>query len=230
MREELRNSIAREPRKGYLVLDALGEELPLMLEPPEISLLMPSGATAAATTANTAARRGSSHLEEEVVDLFGQLRAPLLRYVAGIGLPPQDGEEIVQEAFLALFQHLRQGKSRANLRGWVFRVAHNLALKRRVGLRSKEAAGAAEELAVDLAADPGPSPEYLAASRQTQARLRGVMRALPEQERQCLVLRAEGLRYREIAQVLDMSLGAVSISLTRSLARLARAVQPRANK
>jgi RNA polymerase sigma-70 factor (ECF subfamily) len=36
-------------------------------------------------------------------------------------------------------------------------------------------------------------------------------------------LRAEGLRYREIAQVLDMSLGAVSISLARSLARFERA-------
>jgi RNA polymerase sigma-70 factor, ECF subfamily len=194
-----------------------------MLEPPEISLLLPSGATAKAT-ADSAAECASSRLEEEVVDLFGQLRAPLLRYAAGLGLPLQDSEEIVQEAFLALFQHLRQQKSRANLRGWVFRVAHNLALRRRIRLHSTEAAGAAGDLA-DLAADPGPSPEYLAASRQTQVRLLAVVRALPEQERQCLVLRAEGLRYREIAQVLDMSLGAVSICLTRSLARLARAAQ-----
>jgi RNA polymerase sigma-70 factor (ECF subfamily) len=193
-----------------------------MFEPPDISLPTPLGATARAT-AEPAVARASCRLEEEVVDLFGQLRAPLLRYVAGIGLPLQDGEEIVQEAFLALFQHLRQEKSRANLRGWVFRVAHNLALKRRTRLHSAEAGAALE----DLAADPGPNPEFLAASRQTQARLRAVVRALPEQERQCLVLRAEGLRYREIAQVLDMSLGAVSISLTRSLARLTRAVQPR---
>jgi len=48
---------------------------------------------------------------------------------------------------------------------------------------------------------------------------------LPEQSRRCLFLRAEGLRYREIAQVLDMSLGAVSLSLARSLARIARAVE-----
>jgi RNA polymerase sigma-70 factor (ECF subfamily) len=38
-----------------------------------------------------------------------------------------------------------------------------------------------------------------------------------------LHLRAEGLRYREIAEILEMSLGAVSISLSRSLARLERA-------
>jgi RNA polymerase sigma-70 factor (ECF subfamily) len=39
------------------------------------------------------------------------------------------------------------------------------------------------------------------------------------------MLRAEGLRYREIAQTLAMSLGAVSISLARSLARIARATE-----
>jgi RNA polymerase sigma-70 factor (ECF subfamily) len=54
-------------------------------------------------------------------------------------------------------------------------------------------------------------------------RLRAVVAALPEKDQHCLRLRAEGLRYREIATVLGMSLGAVSISLTRSLARLARA-------
>jgi RNA polymerase sigma-70 factor (ECF subfamily) len=38
-----------------------------------------------------------------------------------------------------------------------------------------------------------------------------------------LHLRAEGLRYREIAGVLGISLGAVSLSLQRSFARLIRA-------
>ena len=52
--------------------------------------------------------------------------------------------------------------------------------------------------------------------------LADVVGALPEQDRRCLFLRAEGLRYREIAETLDMSLGAVSISLARSLARIAR--------
>jgi RNA polymerase sigma-70 factor (ECF subfamily) len=58
---------------------------------------------------------------------------------------------------------------------------------------------------------------------QRRQRLLAVVQALPANDQQCLRLRAEGLRYREIATVLGMSLGAVSISLTRSLARLARA-------
>ena len=49
--------------------------------------------------------------------------------------------------------------------------------------------------------------------------------ALPEQDRRCLFLRAEGLRYREITEILEMSLGAVSLSLARSLARIARSTE-----
>jgi RNA polymerase sigma-70 factor (ECF subfamily) len=156
--------------------------------------------------------------EAEVVALFDQLRVPLLRYLLSLGLPVQDGEEIVQESFLALFQHLGRGGASGNLRGWMFRVAHNLGLKR--ARRRKNWAQAPEEVVI---ADAAPSPEQQAADTQRQRRLLGVFRALPEQDRQCLLLRAEGLRYREIAGVLNMSLGAVSMSLARSLARLARA-------
>src|SRR5271163_2015824 len=72
-----------------------------------------------------------SEYEEEVIHLFGMFRNPLLRYVISLGLSRHDGEEIIQEVFLALFRHLQLERSRQNLRGWIFRVAHNLALKQR---------------------------------------------------------------------------------------------------
>jgi len=71
--------------------------------------------------------------------------------------------------------------------------------------------------------DPSPTPEEEAWFTQRRRRLLAVIAALPEDDQDCLRLRAEGLRYREIATVLGISLGAVSISLTRSVARLIRA-------
>jgi RNA polymerase sigma-70 factor (ECF subfamily) len=167
---------------------------------------------------------GKDRLEEEVVALFDQFRGPLLRYLSNFGLAPADGEEVIQEVFLSLFQHLHRGKSRENLRGWLFRVAHNLALKRRYRTRRELGARAAAD-AGDLARDPSPSPEAQVVNCQTQQRILAVVEALPEQCRRCLFLRAEGLRYREIAGILDMSLGAVSLSLARSLTRIARAAE-----
>ena len=167
-----------------------------------------------------------SLLVEEVVSLFDQLRDRLLRYVISFGLPVQDGEDIVQEVFLALFRHLQLGRSRSNLRAWTFRVAHNQALKRRSEVRSgtQQMMDEASPL-VDLVPDKNPSPEDQVATNQRRQRVLAVVTALPEQDRRCLILRAEGLRYREIADVLDISLGAVSLSLERSLTRLARAAQ-----
>ncbi len=170
------------------------------------------------------AERPPSGLEQEVTQLFDELRNPVLRYLLRLGLPAPDGDEIVQEVFLALFQHLRQRKPKSNLRGWVFRVAHNLGLKKRYSDGSRRTTGPVDgQGAADFQVDPAPNPEELMAGRQRQQRLLAVVRALPEQDRCCLHLRAEGLRYREIAQVLGISLGAVSVSLQRSLARLVRA-------
>lgn len=174
------------------------------------------------SSARPCAKPATSDLEEQVIALFDELRARLLRYVLGFGLSAADGEEIVQEAFLALFQHLRLGRSRHNLRGWLFRVVHNLALKR-LAKNGRSAEGPGLDALVELHHDPRPNPEEHATSRQRRERLLAVVQALPAQDQQCLRLRAEGLRYREIADVLGMSLGSISASLTRSLARLGRA-------
>src|SRR5262249_53211135 len=120
--------------------------------------------------------------------------------------------------------HLRLGRSRRNLRAWTFRVAHNQALKRQSQVRIGAQQLVDEKvLLADLVPDMNPSPEEQVAANQKRQRVLAVVSALPEQDRRCLSLKAEGLRYREIAEVLDISLGAVSLSLERSLTRLARA-------
>jgi RNA polymerase sigma-70 factor, ECF subfamily len=164
-----------------------------------------------------------SPVEREVVGLFDELRDRLLRYLLCLGLSMHDGEEIIQEVFLLLFQHLRQGKPRQNLRGWVFRVARNLALKQRnLNRCSLQNEIEFNDTLSDQCLDRTPNPEEQLGNHQRQRRLLAVVRALSEQDRCCLFLRAEGLRYREIAKVLGISLGAVAASLARSIERLGR--------
>src|SRR5271157_1595488 len=69
------------------------------------------------------------------VSLFRELREPLGRYLASLGVNPPEIEELVQEAFLRLHRHLATHPDcgEQNLNGWVFRVAQNLVRDRRRG-------------------------------------------------------------------------------------------------
>ena len=175
-----------------------------------------------ASAARSADARAKLH--EEIANVFDQLRDPLLRYLWTFGLEVPDGEEVLQDVFLSLFRHLERGKPVDNVRGWLFGVDLNWALGRRD--RARRAAETQLDTGnEDRTADPAPNPEDRMADRQTRQRVLAVVEALPEQDRRCLFLRAEGLRYREIAGILDMSLGAVSVSLSRSLARIARSAE-----
>jgi len=178
------------------------------------------------STAVEAARpalQSEVEIRAEVVSLHDEFRNRLFRYVLSLGVYAHDGEDIIQEVFLSLFRHLRLGKSRANLRGWMFRVAHNLALKQRNARSRQQARMESERRLRETPIDPAMNPEEQLADGQRQQRLLAVVRALSEQDQWCLAMRAEGLLYREIADALGMSLGSVSNSLARSIARLARA-------
>lgn len=159
-----------------------------------------------------------SAADEEVLRLFDRCAPSLLRYVASFGLPGDQAEDVVQDVFLALFRHLLLDRSRQNLTGWLFQVAHNLALKQRKRVQRRPMVGLDD--AARQAVDPAPGPEAQLAQRERRRRLVPALHALPPRDRHCLLLRAEGLRYREIAETLGMSLGGVAKSLTRSITRL----------
>ena len=156
---------------------------------------------------------------EEVLHLFDECAPGLRRYVGAFGLTAEVTEDVVQEVFLQLFRHLRLGRSRANLR-----VGHNQALKHREkAARRHRWEGTWDARLVDRVIDPAANPEQQLADDRRVRRLRAVVRALPERDRQCLFLRAEGLGYRDIAKTLNISLGGVAKSLARTMTRLTNA-------
>jgi len=164
--------------------------------------------------------------QDEVLQLFDECAPRLRRYVASFGLGAEATDDVVQEVFLQLFRHLRSGRSRVNLRGWIFQVGHNLSLKQRERTaRRQRTEGTWDASVADAVPDDAANPEERLAGDRLTRRLRSVVRALPERDRQCLFLRAEGLRYRDIARALDISLGSVAKSLTRAMTRLTNAVK-----
>jgi RNA polymerase sigma-70 factor, ECF subfamily len=130
---------------------------------------------------------------------FAELREPLTRYVRSIGLRPPEAEEVVQETFCRLCE-----QNGTVQRGWLFRVAHNLARdEQRVRMKQD-----AEPLLT--LADQRAGPELILLETERARRLRKAMERLPRRQQECLHLRAEGLKYREISEVLGVSVSTVA--------------------
>jgi RNA polymerase sigma-70 factor (ECF subfamily) len=167
------------------------------------------------------AKDAADKLERYLAELYETLRLPVFRYLVCLGLPNGDADEILQETFLRAYRHLQGGRTDANFRGWVFRVAHNLAInhhkKQRwfCGLVDLEASASFFPMV-----DPSPSAEEMLLRKERLRRVGIALRSLSPQEMQCIQLRAEGFRYREIADIVGIGISTVADSLRRALAKL----------
>jgi RNA polymerase sigma-70 factor (ECF subfamily) len=159
-------------------------------------------------------------LHERVVRLYEELRDPVCRYLAALGAPPRAVDDICQEAFLRLFQALRGGQHVANPRAWVFTVAHN------AGLNACSAEARIREFDEDSDGPSStlPDPEEALLQDERLTRIHRAVEGLPAHQRHCLNLRAEGFRYREIAQITGVSISAVAGSLRRTVLRIREAI------
>src|ERR1700683_3011429 len=111
-----------------------------------------------------------SEIEHEAMEFCEQFRHPLLRYALSFGISVHDAEEVVQEVFLSLFRHLQLRRSRKNLRGWIFRVAHNLALKQLYTNQRLHAKTIYDWTIATEQLDPAPGPEEQLSSAQRRHR------------------------------------------------------------
>ncbi|HTB94516.1 MAG TPA: RNA polymerase sigma factor [Candidatus Sulfotelmatobacter sp.] len=154
----------------------------------------------------------------EVTTLYRELRKPLMRYLVCLGLTKDEAQDVVQDAFLSLQRHLASEGTQENIRGWLFRVAHNQARNRQTSYHrrfSKPLEGEPDFLA------PGTTPEQKVIEKERFRRLAIAIGLLSESERECLLLRAGGLRYREIGEVLGIATSTVGDTVERAIKKLA---------
>jgi RNA polymerase sigma-70 factor (ECF subfamily) len=171
-----------------------------------------------------AAPLGELTQRQIVLDLYDQVRPLLLAHLKSLGLTPEDAEDVTNESFMRLITHLVEARRNENLRGWLFRVAYNLSMDvHRANKRySYGSSSETEDALLDIyeAVDPYPSPEVELIEKQSFRNLRSAVSQLTLQQRKCLLLRAEGLRYREIASTLGISLQRAAALLERGTTRL----------
>ena len=133
----------------------------------------------------------------------------------------EDAEDITESVFLHALVHLDRYQDRGvPFSAWLLRIAHNLVANwhRSASRKRPVSLEAAEGLH-----DQGLSPEEAVERAEEIRRLREALASLPEERQQVLILRyAEGMRHREIGQVMGKSAGAVKVLVHRSLVSLHR--------
>jgi RNA polymerase sigma-70 factor, ECF subfamily len=171
-----------------------------------------------------ASSQANLSIEDKVKQYFEQLREPVFRYlIATFGGEYSQAEEITQEAFLQLYRSLIDGHTIQNVRAWIFRVAHNLAINQIKSQQFIAPLGDEDWLELQRSLeDKGLNPEQNLLQKEKLDRLRKAISRLTLIERECLNLRTKGFRYREIGEILGIGTTTVSDTLYRVIEKLAK--------
>ena len=137
----------------------------------------------------------------------------------------EEARDLSQEAFLSAFSHLGNFDRRAKFYTWFYRILVNLCIdyrRRKMRIRLESLEERTEQgRGSDRIADPAPSADQQAISRQISERIRAAVAALPAKQRATFLLKNhEGLSISEIAEVMKAAEGTVKSHLHRAVTAL----------
>lgn len=168
-------------------------------------------------------------------ELVHRYQKPLLGFVYRMVRDMAAGEELIQEAFLRVYQHRERYRPEARFSTWVYRIANHLALNYLRDHRKDRNATSLDEPAEDgemrmELADFRPNAEQglVAESAETmrRARVRDAIGTLPGRQRAAVIMhKYQGLDYDEIAGALELSASATKSLLFRAYESLRRDLQ-----
>lgn len=141
-------------------------------------------------------------------------RAPLERYVRGLGASREDAEEIAATALLRAYQNPPTARRDPEWRAWLSIVARNVWIdaRRRRELRLVTADGLLESVS-----SPSAPVDQIAATAEEARQICAAIALLPPNQRAAIYLReVRGLSYGEIAAQLGITLMAVTAILQRA--------------
>jgi RNA polymerase sigma-70 factor (ECF subfamily) len=162
--------------------------------------------------------------------LMRRYNQTVYRAVRSILRTDEEVEDVMQQAYLNAFAHLRQFAGLARFSTWLIRIAVNEGIAR-LRKRNNQAWSwsGGDEMAASLVETKTPDPEQRAAAAQMREVVEAELSSLPANYRTVLVLRdVEGLSTAEAAECLGVSEDVVKTRLSRARAVLREGLARRA--
>ena len=171
--------------------------------------------------------------------VFCKYQRRVQRFFQSKGILPEEARDLTQETFLRVFRGEAKLDNRLQLEAWLFEIASNVranalrakaTLKRAatvVSLDEPHPEGEPKEVA-NLALLAGEQDALASAiSREQLEILRQALAELPEQMRQCVRFRLQDdLKYKEIAEVMKISIETVKSHLHQAKKHLRLILEP----
>lgn len=155
--------------------------------------------------------------------LIERFERPVFNLVSRLTGDSADVPDVVQEVFLKVFRKVGSFRGDSSLKTWVYRIAVNESRNHRrwFGRHRKQEVAIeprpdGDESRQEWLPDPGRSPLELAIDHEREALIEAALGQINPNFRAVLVLREiEDLDYREIAEILEVSLGTVKSRILR---------------
>ncbi|MEP6894946.1 MAG: sigma-70 family RNA polymerase sigma factor [Chloroflexota bacterium] len=147
--------------------------------------------------------------------LFYEYWAPIYRLLLRMVTDPSEAEDLALETFLRLYKHHPSPEAEFNTRGWLQRVASNLALQ---SIRSFKRREHYELNAGKDALEHAPQihPPEIVAEKEDQRFVRQTLTHMNQRQAELLVMRYSGLAYKDIAKALNLSPTSIGPLLLRA--------------
>lgn len=163
---------------------------------------------------------------EAFAQLVQRWQTPIRRLCIRMAGDEHRGHDLAQETFARVFSQRSGYSPGRKFSTWLWRIAINLCLDdyRRIGRRGEVSL---ETMAREPAMALEPAPDEQLLEQERAGLVRDAVSALPEEQRAVLILREyEGLKFREIAEVLGVPEGTVKWRMSEALGELGRRLKP----
>jgi RNA polymerase sigma-70 factor (ECF subfamily) len=153
-------------------------------------------------------------------ELVRRYQRPIAAYVYRMVGNYESALDLTQEIFIKVYNSLQRYRAEFKFSTWIYKIAHNAAVDhlRRNSTRQQSLVVGTESDSFDLPIESGNlTPEQESERRERRGEIESVVRALPANYRELIILRhSQDLSYEEIVEVTGLPLGTVKNRLFRA--------------
>ncbi|TET36578.1 MAG: sigma-70 family RNA polymerase sigma factor [Planctomycetota bacterium] len=167
-------------------------------------------------------KSGDTSAFDTLVDSFSHR---LMRFLVRLVGSRETAEDLLQEVFLRVVRAApRLDEKKSELKAWLFQIAYNIAVDH---LRRQRTGREAQSEIISRAGAVTETPLEAAEKREVQKRMKEAVASLPDDQRAVFLLREEsGLKFKEIAKILDCPLNTALGRMRYAMENLRKTLAP----